>query len=40
MQDSGIDILVKFELIDLRVGIQIKSYGDIKEEKFYKNTLS
>ena len=40
MQDSGIDILIKFELIDLRIGIQIKSYGDIKEKKFYKNTLA
>lgn len=40
MQESGVGILIKFEFWDLRIGIQIKSYGDINDEKFYKNSLA
>ena len=38
IQDEGVDIIIEFENFSLRIGIQIKSYGDIEDESFSRNT--
>jgi hypothetical protein len=40
IQDEGVDIIIEFEYFSLRIGIQIKSYRDIEDESFSRNTFA
>lgn len=40
LRDSGVDVVCDFPRTNLKVGFQIKSYGDIEDGNFTRNTKS
>ena len=39
-QDEGVDLIIYFKTSAIKIGLQVKSYNDIKDEKFREKTMA